>query len=479
MAIAEEPDKVEENGYLLEMTRYDDVNKFDVDTASYAIKSDLSETESIKEEQISYISNYIQESYDALKNGDKDEVEQYIDLDSLVDIYIGNEIVKNVDAGWDSFYMYKDADGKLCFGPMWDFDLAMGNANCVKGFDSSAGFSPYHVLNVNANSNPWFCQALKSEWFRELVRDRWNELQNDLNDIPNIVINEAEANYQSYCRNFEKWDILGKQTNISPEEIVALPTYKDHYLYLSNWLAERVDWLTENINSEDFINGIFVKEDGKELSAESNLAELSSNLAFGCSGYEILPNTGISVSFEEFVEEWAQACVTGFMLEEGAEYVLSFDYSSNNEVTVPVAIQKNSAPWTPYYMEEIIITSEIQHFEGSFIAPNNDSNAALAFSLGGSALGTVVNLENMSLVKKSSEIPGTFKYGDVDGNGKVDSIDFGKLKMYLLRMLKTFEYEYAAEAADVNADGKLNSLDFGLIKKYLLGQISSFPAEEL
>lgn len=45
-------------------------------------------------------------------------------------MYSVNEIVKNVDTGWDSFYMYKDAGGKLCFGPVWDFDIALGNANC-------------------------------------------------------------------------------------------------------------------------------------------------------------------------------------------------------------------------------------------------------------------------------------------------------------------------------------------------------------
>lgn len=48
VAIEEAPDKVENNGYLVEMTRYDGDNKFDVDTQSYNISSDLSETESIK-----------------------------------------------------------------------------------------------------------------------------------------------------------------------------------------------------------------------------------------------------------------------------------------------------------------------------------------------------------------------------------------------------------------------------------------------
>lgn len=475
IAIEEEPDEVENNGYLIEMTRYEGENTFDVDTAAYDIASKLSETESIKNEQISYISNYIKEAYNALKSGKESDVKKYIDLNSLIDIYIVNEIVKNVDAGWDSFYMYKDVNEKLCFGPVWDFDLAMGNANCVKGFESWKGFSPYSILNVNANSNPWFCHALTWDWFRELLKERWNELQDELKDVPDVVVREAEANYQSYCRNFEKWDILGKQTNISPVEIVELPTYKDHYTYLSNWLAKRINWLTEQYNGKDFGNGIFVKEDGKELSSKSNLIELSSVLAFGCTSYEILPNTGIAVSFDGAGESWAQACATGFMLEEGAEYVLSFDYKCSKEVPVSMAIQQNHTPWSPYYSEEINMSNEYKHFEGTFTASKSDSNCALAFMLGGDNFnGTVVTFDNMSLVKKSAS---TFVYGDINGSGSADSIDFGLLRKYILGIDKTFEYEYGEKAADVNADGGINSFDFALMRMHILGKINAFPAE--
>lgn len=475
IAIEEAPDEVENNGYLIEMTRYDGDNTFDVDTASYNIASKLSETESIKGEQIAYISDYIKDAYDALKSGKKSDVKKYIDLDSLVDIYIINEIVKNVDAGWDSFYMYKDVDGELCFGPAWDFDLAMGNANCVKGFESSEGFSPYTVLNVNANSNPWFCHALSCEWFRELVKERWNELQEELNDVPDAVVREAESNYQSYCRNFEKWDILGKQTNISPVEIVELPTYKDHYTYLSNWLAKRINWLTEQYKGKDFEKGIFVKEDGKELSSKSNLVELSSILAFGCSSYEILPNTGISVSFEDGGTSWAQACATGFMLEEGAEYVLSFNYKCSKELPVSFAVQQNHTPWSPYYSEEINMSSEFKYFEGTFTASESDSNCALAFMLGDESFnGTVVTLDNMSLIKKSTS---AFVYGDINGSGSVDCIDFGLLRKYILGIDKTFEFENGEKAADVNADGGINSFDFALMRMHILGKITTFPAE--
>ncbi len=457
VAIEEAPDEVEDNGYLVEMTRYEGENKFDVDTARYVIKSELSDTAAIKGKQINYISNYIKESYTALKNGDQENAKKYIDLDSLVDIYIGNEVVKNVDAGWDSFYMYKDVNGKLCFGPMWDFDLAMGNANCIKGFDSWAGFSPYHVLNVNANSNPWFCNALSNKWFRELVIERWNELQDELKDIPNIVIKEAESNYKSYCRNFEEWDILGKQTNISPEEIVKLPTYKDHYTYLSNWLSKRVSWLAEHYNNEDFIIGIFVKEDGKELSAKSNLVELSSILAFGCSSYEILPNTGIVVSFENGDSSWAQACATGFMLEEGAEYVLSFDYKCNNDLPVPFAVQKNYEPWSAYYSQQINMTNKLQHFEGTFTATANDSNCALAFSFGDSTNGTVATLENMSLVKKSAT---ESIIGDIDGNGAVNMSDVVLMAVIFNSVVGDGYYK---ASCDLNNDGAINMADAVII----------------
>ena len=486
VAITEEPEEVKRNGYFVEMSRYAQENKFDVDTATYEIKSDLSETESIKEQQIEYISSYIEKSYNALKDGNKNSVEKYVDIDSLVDIYIGNEIVKNVDVGWDSFYMYKDVNGKLSFGPMWDFDLAMGNANCVKGFDLWAGINPYHILNVNANSNPWFCHAISCEWFRELVRERWNDLQDEINDIPNSVISEAESNYQSYCKNFEKWDVLGRQVYIEPTVIAALPTFKDHYTYLGNWLNNRVKWLTEYYNTEGFINGVFVNEEGNELSADSNLLEISSILALACTPdvemtYEISPNTGTTMIIQNGGSEvWdTLALASGFMLEEGAEYILSFDYKCSEERPLSFAIQQNYAPYLPYYSDALNITNELQHYEGTFTASANDSNCVLAFMLGGDTFnGTIVTIDNMSLVKKSAVIPTPeFIYGDINGSGSVDSIDFGLLRMYILGMKKTFDYEHGAKAADVNADDLINSLDFALMRINILGMISAFPAE--
>ncbi len=409
VAISEEPNEVENNGYLVEMSRYAKDNKFDIDTATYEVKSDLSETQSIKNQQINYISKSIEKAYNALKSGNENEVSKYMDIDSFVDIYIGNEIVKNVDAGWDSFYMYKDAGGKLFFGPMWDFDLAMGNANCVKGFESWKGFNPYNVLNVNANSNPWFCHALSKSWFRDLVKKRWNKLQGKINGIPKTVIKEAQTNYKSYCRNFDRWDVLGKQVYIEPTEISSLTTFRQHYNYLSSWLNNRTKWLTKYINSKDFKNGVFVNYNGKQLTSNSNLLEISPLLALLNTPdvdltYKMLPNIGLTLSIKNGgAESWnTQVDASGFMIEKGAEYVLSFDYSCSEPRQMPICIQQNYAPWSPYYSGELKATKEPQHYETVIKAPASDSNCAFIISLGGDTFnGTDVTIDNMSLVKKS------------------------------------------------------------------------------
>ncbi|MBO5093245.1 MAG: CotH kinase family protein [Lachnospiraceae bacterium] len=54
----------------------------------------------------------------------------YIDQESFVKKYLVEEIVRNYDASSTSQYFYKDADetdGKIYAGPVWDYDMSLGN----------------------------------------------------------------------------------------------------------------------------------------------------------------------------------------------------------------------------------------------------------------------------------------------------------------------------------------------------------------
>jgi len=67
---------------------------------------------------------------------------------------------------------------------------------------------------------------------------------------------------------------------------------------------------------------------------------------------------------------------------------------------------------------------------------------------------------------------GDDKKGDLNGDGKVNSLDFALLRLHLLGVSSLTGKNYTN--ADVNGDGRVNSIDFAFMKQYLLGMISSF-----
>lgn len=66
-------------------------------------------------------------------------------------------------------------------------------------------------------------------------------------------------------------------------------------------------------------------------------------------------------------------------------------------------------------------------------------------------------------------------YGDVNRDGKFDSLDFGLLRMVLVG--KRGDDSIDKVAGDVDGNGNIDSLDFACMRQYLLGKINKFPVE--
>lgn len=64
--------------------------------------------------------------------------------------------------------------------------------------------------------------------------------------------------------------------------------------------------------------------------------------------------------------------------------------------------------------------------------------------------------------------------GHIDNNGTINSIDFAKLRGYLLGKMSVSEVHLLN--ADLNLDEQVNAIDFGWFRKYLLGIIKNFLA---
>ena len=162
----------------------------------------------------------------------------YIDVDSFVRWYLVNEVFRNVDANmWSSCWMYKPRGGKIFMGPLWDFDLAAGNANYADAFKTEG----WHIRNA-----PWFSRLFEDPAFAARVKLAWNEIKAD--ELPAMfqAITAGSASLQQpQLNNFQRWPIL--ETYVWPN--YSIPgSYAGEITNLKAWLTARIDWIDRQMN---------------------------------------------------------------------------------------------------------------------------------------------------------------------------------------------------------------------------------------
>lgn len=267
-----------DTGYLLELSSYATDVAFTLAERQYEIKSDLASDTALAQRQKQYIADYVTDAYVALTLGERDTAEQYIDIATLVDAYLAEELLKNLDMGWDSFYLHKNPSGKLCFGPLWDFDLSLGNSNfscqyidglyCAEGNEQTA-----------KQRNPWFIEAMKLLWFRSLVRERWDEVYPKLQKYPDEILQLGAEYEASFERNFVVWNIFGTKQNRETPLITSMKSSREHVEYLAAWLTGRMVWLDTFFDSEAFSQGYNAYPDGVDAVTAQGALELAQLLA--------------------------------------------------------------------------------------------------------------------------------------------------------------------------------------------------------
>lgn len=89
-----------------------------------------------------------------------------------------------------------------------------------------------------------------------------------------------------------------------------------------------------------------------------------------------------------------EARISGIGLKKGGKYRLEFDYTSTVDVTIPLKIEGTGE----YYSDEINAVSEKLHYSEELTIPENDSDAAIVFQLGGMDYFNLT-LYNIKLVK--------------------------------------------------------------------------------
>ncbi len=128
-------------------------------------------------------------------------------------------------------------------GPIWDFNIALGNANYYAG-GSVLGFQVnYRVPDGDFQFPFWWKKLWDEPAFNEAVRMRWNDLRQGTlhTDSLHQFIDETAALLdEAQQRNFARWPVLSQY--VWPNVVVS-GTYAGEVNYLKDWIRERLAWM--------------------------------------------------------------------------------------------------------------------------------------------------------------------------------------------------------------------------------------------
>ncbi len=203
-------------------------------------------------QQKQYIQDYVTNFETALASASFDNWPNgyypLVDLQSFADFLLINEITRNVDGYRLSSFFYKEREsdgGRLHMGPVWDFNIALGNADyCNGNLTTGWAYDFNSVCPSDGAQIPfWWGRLLLDDAFKSVVRSRWLEMRETIwSDAVLSAQIEGLRNELGVAasRNFETFPIQGEY--VWPNPFFG-NNYNEDVDYLKEWLIDRIDWL--------------------------------------------------------------------------------------------------------------------------------------------------------------------------------------------------------------------------------------------
>jgi len=220
----------------------------------------------------------------------------FIDVTSFADHLLMTELVKNGDGLRISTFYYKDKNsngGKLKAGPMWDYDISMGNGDYCNIWRTDGWVHRFgQVCGGDGNQvSGWWEALMNDAYFQQELRCRWETLKTgplSLAALHARVDSIALHLDESQGFNFTVWPILGSY--VWPNYYIA-QDYAGEVDTLKWFLSERWAWM------------------------DANLPVASGPCDFTNIGYRSVHATELRAYFdqEDLVASWSQGTATGML----------------------------------------------------------------------------------------------------------------------------------------------------------------------
>lgn len=244
-------------GYLLELNHDapDEVNGF---VTKKGKGVNVKSPEWCGDAAMKYISEYYQAFENAVYamdengnytgiNDDGKHYYDYVDRDSLVKIFLLQELALSPDGFISSLYFYKDANGIMYAGPIWDQDMTLGT-----------GWTKY--ISPDTTDYHYLADALiQIPDFREAVIAYYNETfapqANALIAENGTIYGYADRLRYSAEMNFVLWPYIRVGDPSNAEHIWQNTTYTSVLADMQNWLTQRIAKLNVTFAETVFVTG--------------------------------------------------------------------------------------------------------------------------------------------------------------------------------------------------------------------------------
>ena len=245
-------------GYLIELNHnmWDEASGF---KTRQGVAFNVKSPEWCGEAAMRYISEYYQDFEDAVYATDKTGAYtgynastgkyfyDYVDMDSLVKVFLLQELSLNCDGFISSVYFYKDADGKMFAGPIWDQDMTFG-IGWTK--TNAADIEDYHYLAKALIQIPAFKTAVAeyySSTFAPAVRE-WLGNNGTIAHQYNLLKDSAAMNYKL-------WDFIRVGDPKADGHIWQGASYESVVADMTSWIEARLSVMDKRFAQQTTLVG--------------------------------------------------------------------------------------------------------------------------------------------------------------------------------------------------------------------------------
>ncbi len=446
-------------------------------------------------EQVAYITDYLQTVNDLIRT-QNEAVWDYIDMDGFIDWYLVNEVFKNTDSGFlSSIKMFKDKDGKLSMGPVWDFDIGAG-AVAYSDIDDPTGWR-----TRNEECCDWYSNLFEMEVFSEAVNARWAELHengvfdaifSDITALTAYLGDAAEDNYDLWHDSYVA--AVNATGWLTVPEIQLTENWLVQTQYFTAYMKARIRWMDEQF----------------DYSAPASSSTLGGTVAIlGTPEYQqtltadtlAITPYGASVNYQWYADGAAISGATSKTFSPSSSYIgkaITVTVTgrrgvSGSVTSEPVVLQKTTYTYkttqlVPFISKthDTIVVAERTNYEisvdgihwqtsGTFtgLEPNTlyrvtYRHGETAIQTGGAAGKPLYVITDVDPDTPEPNPPVEVLAGDVDLDGSVDTMD-AKLILRHMMSLITLEGD-ALIAADFNGDEALNTSDVRALLNTLVAE---------